>query len=95
MDPVSASLLVLPVTLNSRSRDVVDPRLLDLHLRPGSPEAGRAELRQEVQKIVAVGWHARMNVEALAHALLIFHLFCSDLSVQLTVVVQLMVMRDS
>ena len=36
-----------------------------------------------------------MNVEVLAHPIWIFRLFLSDLSVQLMVVVQLMVMRDS
>ena len=36
---------------------------------------------------------AKMNVEVLAHAISIFRLFWSDLSVQLRVVVQLMVMR--
>ena len=89
------SLLVLVVTLNGRSRDFVDPRLLNLHLRPELPESGSADLRKEVQQVVAAGEHARMNVEVLAHAISIFHLFWSDLSVQLMVLVQLMVMRDS
>ena len=31
MDPVFVSLLVLVVTLNGRSRDFVDPRLLNFH----------------------------------------------------------------
>ena len=34
VDPVSVSLLVLEVTLSGRSRDFVDPRLLNLHQRP-------------------------------------------------------------
>ena len=34
VDPVFVSLLVLEVTLSGRSRDFVDPRLLNLHLRP-------------------------------------------------------------
>ena len=34
VDPVFVSLLVLVVTLSGRSRDFVDPRLLNLHLRP-------------------------------------------------------------
>ena len=62
------SLLVLVVTFNGRSRAFVDPQLLNLHLRPESPESG-SELRKEVQQVVAVGWHVRMNVEALAHAI--------------------------
>ena len=66
------SLLVLVVTLSGRSRDFVDPRLLNLHLRP-----------------------AKMNVEVFAHAIWIFRLFLSDLSDQLMLVVQLLVMRDS
>ena len=33
VDPVSVRLLVLVVTLNSCSRDFVDPRLLNFHLR--------------------------------------------------------------
>ena len=72
MDPVTVRLLVLEVTLNGRSRDFVDPRLLNFHLR-----------------------HAKMNVEVLAHEIWISRLVLSDLSVQLMVVVQLMVMRDS
>ena len=72
VDPVSVSLLVLVVTLNDRSRDSVDPRLLNLHLRP-----------------------AKMNVEVFAHAIWIFRLFLSDLSVQLMVVAQVTVMGDS
>ena len=89
------SLLVLVVTLNGRSRDFVDPQLLNLHLSPELPESGSAELRKEVQQVVAAGWRAKMNVEVIAHAIQIFLLFWSDLSVQLMVVVQLMVMRDS
>ena len=34
VDPVFVSLHVLVVTLNGRSRDFVDPRLLNFHLRP-------------------------------------------------------------
>ena len=41
------SLLDLVVTLNGRSRDFVDPRLLNLHLRPEWPESGSAELRKK------------------------------------------------
>ena len=67
VDPVSASLLDLVVNLNGRSRDFVDPRLLNLHLRPELP--GSAELRKVVQQVVAAGQHARMNVEVLAHAI--------------------------
>ena len=89
------SLLVIVVTLNGRSRDFVDPQLLNLHLSPELPESGSAELRKEVQQVVAAGWRAKMNVEVIAHAIQIFLLFWSDLSVQLMVVVQLMVMRDS
>ena len=89
------SLLVFVVTLNGRSRDCVDPRLLNLHLSPELPESGSGELRKEVQQVVAAGWHSKMNVEVLAHAIWIFPLFWSDLSVQLMVVVQLVVMRDS
>ena len=33
VDPVTVRLLVLEVTLNGRSRDFVDPRLLNFHLR--------------------------------------------------------------
>ena len=94
LDHVTVSLLDIVVTLNGRARDFVDPRLLNLHLRPELPESGPSELRKEVQQVVASGWHARMNVEVLAHAIQIFRLFWSDLSVQLLVVVQLMVMRD-
>ena len=83
------------MTLNGRSRDFVDPRLLNLHLRLELPEAGSAELLKEVQQVVAAGWQAKMNVEVLAHEIWIFRLFWSDLSVQLLVVVQLMVMRDA
>ena len=36
-----------------------------------------------------------MNVKVVAHAISIFHLFSSDLSVQLMAVVQPMVMNDS
>ena len=44
---------------------------------------------------MAAGWHAKMNAEVQAHEIWIFRLFSSDLSVQLMVVVQLMVMKDS
>ena len=66
VDPVSVSLLVLVVTLNGCSHDFVDPRLLNLHLRPELPESGSADLQKEVQRVVAAGRHA-MNVELLAH----------------------------
>ena len=95
VDPVSVRLLVLVSILHGRSRDFVDPRLLNLHLRPELPESGSAELLKEVQQVVSAGWRARMNVEVLAHEIWIFRLFWSDLSVQLMVVVQLTVMRDS
>ena len=49
------SLLDLVVTLSGRSRDFVDPRLLNPHLRPVLPESGFAELRKEVQQVVAAG----------------------------------------
>ena len=49
------SLLDLVVTLNGRSRGFVDPRFLDLHLRPELLESGSAELRKEVQQVVAAG----------------------------------------
>ena len=63
------SLLVLVVTLNGRSLDFVDPRFLNLHLRPELPDSGSAEFRKEVQQVVAAGRHARMNAEVLAHAI--------------------------
>ena len=66
------SLLVLEVTLKGRSRDFVDPRLLNFHLRS-----------------------VKMNAEVFALTISIFRLFWNDLFVQLMVVVQLMVMRDS
>ena len=69
------SLLVIVVTLNGRSRDFVDPQLLNLHLSPELPESGSAELRKEVQQVVAAGWRAKMNVEVIAHAIQIFLLF--------------------
>ena len=62
VDPAFLSLLVLVLTLNGRSRDFVDLRLLNLHLRFELPESGPAELWKEVQQVVAAGWHARMNV---------------------------------
>ena len=77
------SLLVLVMTFNGRSRGFVDPRLLNLHLSPELSESGSAELREEVQQVVAAGCHAKMNVEELAHAIQIFLLFWSDLTVQL------------
>ena len=55
VDPVSVSLLDLVVTLNGRSRYFVDPQVLNLHLRPELSESGSAELRKEVQQVVAVG----------------------------------------
>ena len=54
-DPVSVSLLVLLVTLSGGSRDFVYPWLLNLYLRPELPESGSAELREEVQQVVAAG----------------------------------------
>ena len=66
LDPVSGSLLVLVSPLHGRSRDFVDPRLLNLFLRPELPESGSAELLKEVQQDVAAGWHAKMNVEVVA-----------------------------
>ena len=66
------SLHVLEVTLNGRSPDFVDPRLLNFHLRS-----------------------VKVNAEVFALTISIFRLFWNDLSVQLMVVVQLMVMRDS
>ena len=33
--------------------------MLNLHLRPELPGSGSAELRKEVQQVVAAGWHAR------------------------------------
>ena len=94
VDPVAVSLLALVVILHGCSRDFVDPRLLNLHLRPRLPESVSAKLL-EVQQIVTAGWHAKMNVEVLAHEILTFRLIWSDLSVKLMVVVQLIVMRDS
>ena len=55
VDPVSVSLLDLVVTLNGRSRDFVDPQLLNLHLRPELPESGSAELGKAVQQFEAAG----------------------------------------
>ena len=53
--PVSVSLLNLVMTLNGRSRDFVDPQLLNLHPRSELPESGSAELQKEVQQVVAAG----------------------------------------
>ena len=70
VDLVSVSLLVLWVTLNGRSRDVVDLRLLNLHLRPELPECGSVEHQKEAQQVAAAGrQHAKKNVEVLAHAI--------------------------
>ena len=63
------SLPVLVMTLNGRSRGIVDPRLLNLHLSLELPESGSAELQKEVQQVVAAGWHGRINVEVHAHAI--------------------------
>ena len=95
MDPVSVNLLVLVMTSDGRSRNFVDPRLLNLHLSPKLPEPGSDELQKEVQQVVAAVEHARMNVEVLAPATSIFRLSRRDLSVQLMVMVLLMVMRAS
>ena len=89
------SLLVLVVTLNDRSRDCADPRMLNLHLSLELPESESAEFRQEVQQVVVAGWHSEINVKVLAHAIWIFLFFCSDLSVQPMAVVQLTGMRGS
>ena len=67
MDPVSVSLLALVLTLYGRSRDFVDPRLLNLHLSPELLEAGSAELQEEAQPVVASGSHVMAHVEVLAH----------------------------
>ena len=71
----------------------MDPRLLNLHLRSELP--GSAEPLKEVQQAVVVGLYARMNADVLAHVIKLFRLFWSDSSVQLMVVVQMMVMRES
>ena len=84
-------LRALVLTLYSRSRDFVDSRLLNLHLRPELPESGFADHLKEVQQVVAAGWHAKMNVELLAHEIWIFRLFWSDLTVQVMAVVHLKV----
>ena len=88
MDPVSVSLLDLV-----RSHDFLDLRLLNLHLRSALPDS--AVFLEAVQQDVVVGSHAKMNVDVLAHVIWIFRLFWSHSFVQLMVVVQLMVMRDS
>ena len=62
------SLPVLVMTLKDRSRDFVDPCLLNLHLSPDLPESEPAELQEEVQQVVAA-WHAKMHVEVLPHAI--------------------------
>ena len=54
-DPVAVSLLALVLTLYGCSLDFVDPRLLNFHLRPELPESESAELRKEVQQVVAAG----------------------------------------
>ena len=77
VDTVSVSLPVLVMILNGRSHDFVDPRLLNLHLSPELPGSGSAELRKEVEQVVAAAWYAQMNVEVLAHT--IFLLFWSDM----------------
>ena len=75
------------LTLNGHSCGFVVSRLLDLHLRQELQEFGAAELREEVQQVVAAGKHERLNVEVLAHEVWIFRLYWRDLSVQLIVVV--------
>ena len=51
-DPVSVSLLDLVVTLNGRSHDFVDPRLLNLHLRSELPDS--VVFLTEVQQAVVI-----------------------------------------
>ena len=68
VDSVSVSLLDLVVTLNCRSREFVDPRLLNFHLRSELPDSA-VFLEDEVPQAVVVDLHARMNVEVLAHAI--------------------------
>ena len=84
-------LRALVLTVNGRSRDFVDSRLLNLHLRLELPESGFADHLKEVHQVVAACWHAKMNVELLAHEIWILRLFWSDLSVQVMVVVHLKV----
>ena len=91
--PVSVCLLDLVVALNDHSHDSVDPRLLTFHPRSELPEAAEF-LEEEVQQVVVVDQHARMNVDVLARVTWIIRIFWSDSFVQLMVVVQLMVMRD-
>ena len=71
------------------------PRLLTLHPHLECPEAGSADLREEVQQVRAAGWHVEVHVEVLAHAIWIIFVFWSDLVAQLTAIVRLMVMRNS
>ena len=76
------------------THDSVVPRLLIPHPHLEWSEDSSAELREEVQQVDAAGRHVEVYVEVLAHAIWTFVVFWSELSVQLMVVVQLMVMRD-
>ena len=57
---VSVDVLFSVATLNGHSC---------CHPHLERTEAGSAEFQQGVQLAVAAGWHARMNVEVLAHAI--------------------------
>ena len=61
VDPVSVSLLGLVVILNGRSRDSVDPQLLNPQLRPELPESGSAEHRKETQSLGLLNLGRRYN----------------------------------
>ena len=56
------------VTLNDYSHDSVDPRLLNFHLHSELLDSGLFP-EEEVQQVVAAGWHANINVEVPAHAI--------------------------
>ena len=72
---------------SGRSRDFEDPRLLNLHLSPQLPESGSAELRKEVQQVVAAGWHTKMNLFAGMFTLPCLHCVSASLRVCLCVCV--------
>ena len=88
VDSVSVDFLFSVAILNGQSRDFVVPLLLTLHPCLEYPEAGSAELQEEVEQVVAAGWHEMVHVEVLAHEIWISVLFWTDLAVQLSTTVR-------
>ena len=62
-------LLDFSAALNDYQPDSMDPQLLNVHLHSGLSDSAVFLAEETVRQALVLDWHARMNVDILAHVI--------------------------